>query len=127
MAISRRVMTRYIAKELYNGADRSALLTQLAAYIVLHRLQSSVELIVADIARMLRELGTVSARVITARQLNAELRDAVIAYIQRIEGASTVELDETVDASLIGGIVVQTPNKRLDASIATTLKNLRST
>lgn len=126
MAISRRVLTRYIAHELHRGAKRSDVVLRLAAYVVEHKLTSSIELIVADVARNLEQLGMVSARVITARALSDDLRQAVETYVKRIEGASTVELDEIVDASLIGGIVVETPKKRLDATIATTLKNLRS-
>lgn len=126
MAISRRVLARHIANELYRGARRSDVVLQLAAYVVEHKLTSSIELIVADVARNLEQRGMVSARVVTARVMSEDLRRAVENYVKRIEGASVVELDQTVDASLIGGIVIEAPNKRLDATIATTLKNLRS-
>ena len=126
MKSSRRVLARYIAIQLQTGHDRKDTIEALAAYVVEHKMHASIELIVADIARNLATYGHVQADVTTAHPLDASLRQDVIDYVKRIESASEVEITEHVDPRLLGGVVIETPNKRFDASIATKLKRLRN-
>lgn len=124
MKVSRRVLARFVAQQLVAGNKNVT--KQLAGYIVEHKLQKQRDMIVADIAANLSELGHVDATVTTARPLDAQLRADIAAYVKRIENASSVSLDEVVDESLIGGVIVQTPNQRFDSSLATKLKRLRN-
>lgn len=126
MKASRRVLSRHIASQLQAGANRDAVVRSLAAYIVEHRLHNDIELIVADIAWNLAKAGHIEAHITTARPLDLSLKQTVIEYVKRIESASEVEVREQVDASLLGGIIIETPSKRFDASIATKLKRLRN-
>ena len=126
MKLSRRVLTRYIANELVSGKNPSRTVKQLAAYIVEHRLQNQVEQIVADVASNLASMGHVEATVTTARPLGDELRVEILAYVQHIEGSKHVTLSETVEPAILGGVIVETPGKRFDASVSTKLKRLRS-
>ena len=126
MAVSRRVLARHIARQLAAGENRQTVLTQLAAYLVLHKRLDQVELVVADIARNLAELGTVKASVTVAHPLTAELKRAIEQYVMRIEDANSVQIDETIDPSLLGGVIIETPHKRFDAAVATQLTRLRN-
>ena len=126
MAVSRRVLARHIARQLAAGENRQTVLTQLAAYLVLHKRLDQVELVVADIARNLAELGTVKASVTVAHPLTAELKRALEQYVMRIEDANSVQIDETIDPSLLGGVIIETPHKRFDAAVATQLTRLRN-
>lgn len=126
MKLSRRVLTRYIAAELKSGKNRSVVIKGLAAYIIEHRLQSQIELIIADIASNLASLGHVEATVTTARPLTDELRQELVDYIKRVEESNDIRLSELVDANLLGGVIIETPGKRFDASVSTKLKRLRS-
>lgn len=126
MKLSRRVLARYIATELQSGKNRKEVVNLLAAYIVEHRLHGQLELILADIATNLATLGHVEATVTTARPLTDELRTELLDYVKRVEGSSDITLNESVDPSLLGGVVIETPGKRFDASVATKLKRLRS-
>ena len=126
MAVSRRVLARHIARQLAAGENRQTVLTQLAAYLVLHKRLDQVELVVADIARNLAELGTVKASVTVAHPLTVELKRAIEQYVMRIEDANSVQIDETIDASLLGGVIIETPHKRFDAAVATQLTRLRN-
>ena len=126
MAVSRRVLARHIARQLAAGENRQTVLTQLAAYLVLHKRLDQVELVVADIARNLAELGTVKASVTVAHPLTVELQRALEQYVMRIEDANSVQIDETIDASLLGGVIIETPHKRFDAAVATQLTRLRN-
>ena len=126
MKLPRRVLARYIATELQSGKNRKEVVNLLAAYIVEHRLHGQLELILADIATNLATLGHVEATVTTARPLTDELRTELLDYVKRVEGSSDITLNESVDPSLLGGVVIETPGKRFDASVATKLKRLRS-
>lgn len=126
MKTSRRVLSRHVALQLQQGTQRDTLLRSLAAYIVEHRLQNDIELIVADILWNLAQAGHVEAHVTTAHPLDSSLKQAVVEYVKRIESASEVEVRERIDPSVLGGIIVETPSKRFDASIATKLKRLRN-
>lgn len=126
MTVSRRILARHIAQRLAAGDDRSMLLKQLAAYLVAQKQLNQLELVVADIARNLAELGTVRAAVTVAHPLDAALRRDVEAYIRKLEDATSVQITETVDPDLLGGIIIETPRKRFDASVSTQLKRLKN-
>lgn len=126
MKLSRRVLARYVATELQAGKNHKEVVQALAAYIIEHRLQGQLELVLADIATNLATLGHIEATVTTARPLTGELRKDLLDYVERIEGSSDITLNESVDPSLLGGVIVETPGKRFDASIATKLKRLRN-
>lgn len=126
MKLSRRVLARYIAAQLQDGKNRTQVVKGLAAYIVEHHLHSQIELILADISLNLAALGHVDATVTTAKPLSAELRKELVDYIKKAEGVNDINLNETVDSSLLGGVIIETPGKRFDASVSTKLKRLRS-
>ena len=126
MKLSRRVLARHIATELQSGKNRKDVIVALAAYVVEHRLQGQLELILADVAANLAKLGHIEATVTTARPLTDELRNEVLENVRSVEGSEDITLNESVDPSLLGGVIVETPGKRFDASVATKLKRLRS-
>lgn len=126
MSVSRRVLARHIAQQLAAGANRGKLLQELAAYLVVHKQVAQLDMVIADIARNLAEMGTVKATVTVARPLSDELRQAITAYVARIEHADTVQIDEVVEPAQLGGIVIETPRKRFDASVLAQLKRLRN-
>lgn len=126
MKVSRRLLARHIASELRAGTSRKAVLEGLAAYIVVNHLQSQVKLIMADIAVNLAGLGHVEATVTTVRPFDEALRTELVAYVTRIEKADTVILDEQIDTSILGGVIIETPKARFDASVRTRLKRLKN-
>lgn len=126
MKASRRVLTRYIAEQLQSGKNRQDVIKALAAYIMEHKLHSQIELIVADIAKNLAASGHIEATVTTAHPLDSSLKQAVIEYVKSIESATDIQITEQINPKQLGGIVIETPNRRFDASIATKLKRLRN-
>lgn len=126
MALSRRSLAKHIAGRLAAGESSASVMKQLASYIVAHRLENEQERIINDIRLQLEEMGLSSATVITARPLPAELRAQIEAYVASETDSQTVSLIERVDPSIKGGVIIETPTKRYDASIATKLKQLRN-
>jgi len=72
-----------------------------------------------------RERGIVLAEVRTALPLDDEQRRAVAARLVELTG-DRVEMNETVDESLIGGIAVRIGDRLYDASVRSRLERLRA-
>ncbi|MGZ8558526.1 MAG: ATP synthase F1 subunit delta [Chitinophagaceae bacterium] len=58
----------------------------------------------------------------TALPVNEVIRKAIIDQVKKAAGFETIELDEKIDESIIGGFVLQAGDKLVDASIAYDLK-----
>ncbi len=119
--ISRRKLAMYIVDSLEKGASLSALLRELAAYLVLTKRTREAELVVRAVEDTLAERGSVIARVTTAHPLDATLRRE----IEQLVDAKTVHLYEIVDPEVIGGVRIETPGAFLDATLKRKLLALR--
>lgn len=124
--LSRRQVARSVAARLLAGDDSAAVLRQLAAYLVVNRLQKQLAMYVGDIEYELAQAGTVVANVTSARTLTPGLRQQLIDYVQAETSARRVVLEELIDPAIIGGVIVRTPTLTLDASVTTKLKRLRT-
>jgi F-type H+-transporting ATPase subunit delta len=68
--------------------------------------------------------GIETAIVVTPVAIDETLRKGFIAMISKISGKSQVELEEKVDASLIGGYLLRIGDKQVDDSLKGKLKDL---
>lgn len=123
---SRRLVARSVARRLLAGEDQTIVLRQLAAYVVERRLHKQLAQLVGDIEYELASAGTVVANITSARTLTSELRQKLSNFIQYETSARRVVLEERIDPSVIGGVLIQTPTLTLDASVSTKLKRLRT-
>lgn len=125
--ISRRLIARSVAERIVAGEASAKVMRQLAAYVVEHRLQKQIGMILKDVEAELAARGVVTAEVTTATKLPAEAYAMIEKYIQSSTGASDVQTTTRIDPDLIGGVVIRTPGKTVDTSVATQLKRLRTT
>ncbi|HEX8390023.1 MAG TPA: F0F1 ATP synthase subunit delta [Candidatus Saccharimonadales bacterium] len=123
MAVSRRALGKYVAQQL--AAGNALVIDELAAYLVQERRLTTLDYVVDDIARELTKLGHVSATITTARKLDPTLRTAVERQVRAMNEAKQIELIEVVDPALLGGIVIETPGRRFDASVRGRLRRLK--
>ena len=124
--VSRRTIARAVAARLIAEPERQAHWIQvLAAYMAAHNLTKYAELMVQDIASELyTQAGVLHASVTSARPLTDSIREQLKAYLLAQTDATTISLDESVDPSLIGGLVAKTPDVEIDLSVRTQLKQL---
>ena len=118
--LSRRKLAEYAAEKLLAGDD--SVVAQLAAHIVTEKRQREVELLVRDIEAAMASRGTVVATVTTVQKLTDDIKRAVTEMI----GGDKVVLRERQDASVIGGIMIDTPDKRFDGTVRRKLNELRA-
>lgn len=76
-------------------------------------------------ARIAEEKGEVTAEVVSATELTAQQAAELAATLQARVG-KTVKLNTTVDAALIGGLVVKVGSKMIDTSIRSKLASLQN-
>jgi len=111
--ISRRKLANYVVDAIEHGSGADEAIAELAAYLIETKRTREAELVVRSIEDTLAEHGTVIAHVSSAHPLEASVNET----IQRLLNASTLHLTKEVDPSLIGGIRVEAPGKRLDATV----------
>lgn len=126
-SISRRRVAKFIAKQLANGESVSRTAKVLAAYLVDNKQKRQLNLFVRDIeTELANEYGHLAADITAARKLTTETKRALSEMLQRETGVKSVELIETIDPQLIGGVVVKTPEAELDTSLKTKLTRLKA-
>lgn len=123
--LSRRKIATYIA-DVVSGGDSKQAVAQLAAYLIESGRVSELELIVRDIEYALSLRGIVVAKATTAYDLTTATRKAIEALVMTEHGAKTVHLRHFVDPSVIGGVRLDSPGKRLDRTIAHRLTTLKT-
>ncbi|MDB5181674.1 MAG: hypothetical protein JWP13_437 [Candidatus Saccharibacteria bacterium] len=124
--VSRQALARVVAERLSaENSDDSAIMREVAAYLLDHNMADNADTLINDIAvELFKQTGRLVVEVTTARALTDEARTNLIKYLQDKTGATSVELHETVDESLIGGLIAKTPSAELDVSVRNTLRQL---
>lgn len=114
-----------LVHELFDGN----IAPELRASLVVMAQRSELSLLdrVAECYRELVEdkLKVVIAEVTTAVELDDQLRTIVLRKLKDMTGKE-VYLEELVDPSIIGGIIVNAQGKRIDASVSAQLMHARS-
>ena len=68
-----------------------------------------------------QEEGIVKAKVISAQALDKKIVKSLNSYIVKLSKAKKVEVNEEIDKSLLGGVVLRYGDKVLDGSLKTRL------
>jgi F-type H+-transporting ATPase subunit delta len=69
--------------------------------------------------------GISKASVTTTIGMDAQLRGELEKIVKKLSGKEKIELEEKVDADLIGGFILNVGDKQIDASIKSKLKTLK--
>lgn len=112
--LSRRKIAAYFADELIAGRS---IVKPLAAYLVESKRTREQSLVVRDIEAALAERGVLLADVATSHELTADTKNTIITYLKDETKAKDVRLRQSVDPDLLGGVRIETPDKRLDSTL----------
>lgn len=98
---------------------------ELAAYLLETNSVDRLDDILSNISVELRnQYGIVEADVVSARAMSDNIRQNIIAYIKQTTQAEHVNVQESIDVGLIGGVIINTPDYELDLSLKTKLAKL---
>lgn len=123
---SRRVIARTVAaKVLAEPQRREHWMQVLASYLVEHRRTHEAGKVLSDVAHELyQQAGHLFVDVTSSRGLEPQLRDSLKQALAAQTAATSVELAEHTDPTLLGGLVARTPDAILDASVRRRLQQL---
>lgn len=82
------------------------------------------EIITSFIQQYKDRKGVKTVKLTTATPVSDSLKNQIVAQVKKTPGFENIELQELVDPAIIGGFVLQTGDKLIDASIAYDLKNI---
>lgn len=122
-AISRKKLATRLADRYQAGRLTRRDLDETAAYLLTSGTAGQYELLTRDVEAVLAERGVVIADVSAASPIDETTRQTVR---QLVPSAKQVFFREHRDPSLLGGIKVELPGQRLDATIKRKLQALRS-
>lgn len=112
---SRTQVATYLADHLADG--RAEAVKAAAAWLVAGGRGREARYLARDAAAALAERGHVLAEVVTARPMDPAAVKSVEGFIKQATGAQSLELVQSVDPALIGGIKIELPAATLDASV----------
>lgn len=121
--VSRRRLAQVVVNLLSDKkVSKSHVLQMLAAYLIVHKQEKHVDLVLLDIAReYAAQQGHLYADVSSAFPLGASAKVELQTYLKQQTGAKSIELNESIDAALLSGVIVRTSDEQLDTSAATKL------
>jgi len=120
--LSRRKMATVVADKLLAGVPAKKAFKEVAAYLLDTRRTREIELLIRDVEDVMASRGTVVADVTSARPLTDDAKTA----IRELVGAKTLQLRESIDGSVLGGVRVDIPGKRFDGTIQRKLMALKA-
>ncbi len=120
--MTRMEVARYVAQNLSQG--RAQVLNEAAAWLINGRQVRQARYLASDVARIVAESGYLYIVVTTAQQLTPEAKAKIESYLKSATGATTIEMSEIINPSIIGGVRIETPTAILDGTVHTKLANL---
>lgn len=125
--LSRRLVVKAFAERLMQpGAAPARLARALAAYLLETNQAKQADLYLADIARQLSQRGHASGEVTSAHKLSSETLAALKQLVAQQTGAAHVELRQSIDEQLLGGVRLSFDGRELDTTIRTKLNQLQA-
>lgn len=107
-------------------AQMGDLVRRFLGVVAANRRLSQLGRVIADFKALLaRHRGEMLARVTSAMPLSQAQQDSLAAALKAATGHA-VSIDAKVDASLLGGLVVQVGSRRMDASVKNQLETLQA-
>jgi F-type H+-transporting ATPase subunit delta len=124
MTYSRRNVARYAAKLLASGTKTQEVAHLLASYVIEHKQFRALETLISEVEYCLEKYHDQQTLHITsAHSLSEELKTKLK---KEFGTAKSVSLEETIDPELLGGLIVETADKRFDGSLVTDLRRLKT-
>lgn len=122
--MTRREIAKQVAPLLLEGKNTKKLTKQLAALLVDEGRTKEIDLLMNDIAVEMERLGHSNVEVRSAHKLSSRVLRDLEKTVKELTNADSVTLNETIDQSLVGGLIATTPTVEIDLSVRTKLKAL---
>jgi|SRR5665647_2002422 len=124
--VSRRALSEAITtKLLAEPTEQKHWMQVLAAYLVEHDMVNDADMLINDIAHeLLVQSGQLVVEVTSAETMNESVRSNLVEFLQHETEAQNIQLHESTDPSLIGGLIARTADAEFDISLREQLRQL---
>ncbi len=123
MKISNKDIAKAALSEINAGKASSDVAKRVAAYLVNERRSKDADSVVRQIERLLGQDGQVELNITTARGISEELLTSIKNVFA--EGAKKVIINEKQDPSVLGGVLVESGEQRLDLTVRRQIQRLK--
>ncbi len=124
-SISRRQVARYAAKQIASGEKNRKVAKYLAAYLYESKASRQIDLLLADIELFLQQdHGHSAVHIQSMYELTSELKKQIVKNLGIT--SNDLEINETIDSELLGGVIVNSAGKQYDGSVKTSIKQLKA-
>jgi F0F1-type ATP synthase delta subunit len=124
--LTRRQLAKYAVDELAAKRPTAEIASHLAAVLVMQKRKSEAELLVADIGQELEARGLLAqVRVTSAHLLSAEQLAKLGLQLRKKLAVDGVELSGRIDKKVLGGVLIESANRRWDLTIKKQLNTIR--
>jgi F0F1-type ATP synthase delta subunit len=99
----------------------------IAAYLMSTKRTSELDSLLRDIRDTWAEHGFVEVTATSAHELSPKVRQDVTAEVRKLyPNANRIEIVETLDPSIVGGVRIEFANRQLDLSVQTELNKFKT-
>jgi F-type H+-transporting ATPase subunit delta len=120
MKLTRTQLANYLVTHHSDDA-----VNHVAAYLFSTGRAKEVDLVIREVEAVLSKRGRAVAHIASARKLDADQQRSIIKMLKERTNAQSVEIINNVDPSLLGGVVVSTPEMEVDLSVRNKLERLK--
>lgn len=123
MRYTNNTIARAVLTALEKGQSVQEVATSLAALLVDERRTKDAEAIMREVERQLTAHGTLELQVTTAHGLSDGLRQEIADLFK--DRADHITVNEQQDPSVLGGVLVESNEERLDLTVRRQLQRLK--
>lgn len=124
MRVTNRELAQSIVQNLQSGISAAQVAQSLAAYLIVERRTKDADAIIREIDRLQRRRGVVELEVTSVRGISKELKAALTTMFNS-DNKQTVKVHETHDPTVLGGVLVESGEQRLDLTIRRQIQRLK--
>jgi len=108
------------------GENLNRVIQSFSNILVRHNQVSKINRIITEFKELWnKENNFASVEIVSARALSGETLDSLKAYAEKKIDCSGVEVKNTIDEKLIGGVVIKYADHLFDSSIRSRIMNLK--
>lgn len=124
MKTTNAMIAKAVLAQLREGRSVQDVVAETSAFLVSERRSKDVDAIVREVeARLLKEEGQLELDITSARPISVDLKEALVR--QFAANNKNVHVNEVIDPSVVGGVLVESGEKRLDLTVRRQLQRLK--
>lgn len=124
MKTTNAMIAKAVLAQLREGRSVQDVVAETSAFLVSERRSKDVDAIVREVeVRLLKEEGQLELEITAARPISAELKNELVR--QFAASNKSVQVNEVIDPSVVGGVLVESGEKRLDLTVRRQLQRLK--